>query len=254
MRTLRAILRLLAMAAWMLAIYPFLLVGLVLDRPWPQAAIALRRKTTLWWARGWLWILGVRLEVKGTPPRPPFFAAGNHLSYIDILVLHASLRGRFLSKAEIGEWPIAGHIARLAGTLFLKRERKRDLGRAKDELTQAIRGGEGVVVFPEGTSTRGKSILPFRASLFQVAVEQDLPIAPFALHYSVAPTAPPAHLSVCWWGDMAMAPHFWGLLMLSRIDARVTFIPPMETALDRKALAQTTWDQVQHHFEPSCVV
>jgi 1-acyl-sn-glycerol-3-phosphate acyltransferase len=253
MRYLRAILRICALLCLTLATYPFLLSALLLDRVWSSAAIGLRRRVTRLWALGCLFVLGVRLEVLGTPPTPPFFAAGNHLSYLDILVLHASMRGRFLSKAEIGQVPFAGHIARLAGTLFVKRERKRELGQVRDDLGKAIRGGEGVIVFPEGTSTSGATVLPFRASLFQVAVDLDLPVAPFALHYAVAPSEPPAHLSVCWWGEMEMLPHFLGFLMLPRIEARVTYIGQEVQAADRKLLAHETWTQVQEHFQPSCV-
>lgn len=254
MKRLRAGLRFCALLGWTALQYPCLVGMTLLERLWPRAAIAPRQLTTRVWARGCLWILGVRLDVVGTPPQPPFFAAGNHLSYLDILVLHASLRGRFLAKAEVGQIPVAGHFARLAGTLFVKRERKRDLSRVRDELKEAIQGGEGVIVFPEGTSTRGAEVLPFRASLFQVAVDQNLPIAPFSLHYQVAPSAPPAHLSVCWWGEMELMPHLLGLLMLDRISARVTFIEQRAGGSDRKSLAQSTWTQIQEHFEPSCVV
>ncbi|MDA0948827.1 MAG: lysophospholipid acyltransferase family protein [Planctomycetota bacterium] len=253
MTRLRAALRLLGLAAILAPLYPLLVAARLLERPAPRAALLLRTRLTRAWARASLAIMGVRVERVGEAPRSPFLAVGNHLSWLDILVLLSQLEARFVSKAEVAGWPLAGHLASLAGTLYLNRERKRDLKRAGSELSRALAAGEGVIVFPEGTSTRGSSVLQFRPSLFQVAAEASIPVAPFTLHYATDRDQPPAHLAVCWWGEMAFAPHFWGALQLRSVRARLWFSEQRLEGEDRKQLAAQAHACVTSAFS-SCVV
>ncbi|HPF13168.1 MAG: 1-acyl-sn-glycerol-3-phosphate acyltransferase [Planctomycetes bacterium] len=203
------------------------------------------------WARSCLAIMGVDLRVAGEAPAPPFFLVSNHLSYLDIVVLHATCRARFLSKLEIAHWPVAGWLARLAGTLFIDRTQRRDVARAIPELRDALAAGDGVIIFPEGTSSAGSLVLPFHASLLQVPISLDMPTHWASLAYKTPEGSQPAFWSVCWWGDMPFASHFLKLLTLPRIQADLDFGAPPVEAGDRKALAAALHGAVTSRFRPS---
>ena len=111
-------------------------------------------------------IAGMGIEVIGDPPTPPFFLVTNHLSYVDIAALRATVKGIFVAKAEVNEWFLAGRIVRDMGVIFIDRNNRRDIPRAGAEIIRKLNEGEGVIVFPEGTSTKGEDILPFNSSFF----------------------------------------------------------------------------------------
>lgn len=253
MRNVRAAVRLALLATVLAFLYPLLLLARGVQLFAPRQGARMRTALTVAWARASLWLMGVRLSLDGRPEPGAYLAVGNHLSWLDILVLISVLEARFVSKAEVARWPLIGHLATTAGTLYLDRERKRDLKRAGSELSEALRAGERVIVFPEGTSTRGAEVLPFRPSLFQVAVEHEVPVRTFALHYATEPHDPPAHLAVCWWGDMEFASHFLGFLRLGRVRAHVHLPHEAPTGADRKALALSAEASVRGGFRPSIV-
>jgi 1-acyl-sn-glycerol-3-phosphate acyltransferase len=202
------------------------------------------------WTRTLLTIFGVRIHSVGKPPTPPFFLVANHLSYLDILVLYAHLRARFLSKAEVAGWPGLGLVTRWAGTLYIDRERRRDLSRVLPEIEANLASGRGVVVFPEGTSSKGAEVQRFKPSIFEVPIRTGTPVSYAALSYRTPVQAPPAHLSVCWWGDQPFFPHFLALLKLPRIDSTVAFGQDSLTAEDRKDLALLAQRAVESKFTP----
>ena len=250
MGTLRALLRVLALTVLTLAVYLCLLVSKPvgwLSRP---AGLSLENTWVRTWARGSAWVMGLRIRASGPPPKPPFFLVVNHLSYVDIVVLATKVHGRFLAKSEIARWPITGFLASSVGTLFVERARPRDLTRLLPMIQGRLGSGAGVIVFPEGTSTHGERVERFKPSLFEVAVRTECPVYTAALGYSTPPPSPPAHLSVCWWGEMTFLPHFFRLLMLPGIDATVAFGPEPIRADDRKALAGLAQRAVESRFTP----
>lgn len=202
------------------------------------------------WAKSLLVIFQAEVTKNGAPPRPPFFLVCNHLSYIDIPVLLAHVDGVFLAKSEISRWPVLGHLARVTGTLFVDRERKADLLRVNEALENSLDSQWGVIVFPEGTSTSGESVLPFKSSIFEVAVRAGCPVYHASVSYRTRPPSPPAHLSVCWWGDMGFVSHFLRLLTLPSIAAEITFGAEPVTGRDRKDLAERAHRALQRHFTP----
>jgi len=189
--------------------------------------------------------LAVRVEVVGEPPRQPSFLVSNHLSYLDVPVLGSLIDTVFVSKAEVADWPAIGHLATRGGTVFVDRARKRALPQVNERIRTVLAQGDGVVVFPEGTSTGGDELLPFRPSLLAPAADLGLEVRSATLSYAAGPGDPPARQSVCWWADAPFGPHVLGLLGLSRVRARVVFHPQTVREADRKQLADRLWSCVR---------
>lgn len=202
------------------------------------------------WARRMCAILGLQVETRGTPPAEDFLLVCNHLSYVDVIVIMSQVDARLLSKAEVKDWPVLGWLAGYAGTLFVDRTRRRDLPRVIAEIRGMLALGRGVVFFPEGTSSPGLELLPFKPSLFEVASAGELPLATAALHYATPAGERPAQWSVCWWGDMEFVPHLLAFLRLSRVDATLTYGHEPVRGAERKELALSAHSAVQELFRP----
>lgn len=208
-----------------------------------------------WWARMAAAILGLRLHVEGPRPAAPFFLAANHLSYLDIVALATQIDATFVAKKEVKSWPVIGLLSRSVNTRFVDRTRRSDLTRVIDVVQRDMAAGRGVVVFPEGTSTKGAEVLPFKASLFQAPLAAGVPVATASLSYATPEGSPPAWLSVCWWGDMTFFKHVIELMRLPSIEASITFGPILEADVagqSRKDLALRAHDAVRMNFRPVC--
>lgn len=202
------------------------------------------------WCRLTLGQLGIWARVDGDTPSTPFLLVSNHLSYVDILLLGAHLEAVFLARHDIAGWPVIGWAAERLGTVFINRRDFGDLQAVNAAIAAVVRRGDGLIVFPEGTSTAGRHVAPFRSPVLQPAASLTLPVAYAALSYATPDVDPPAHEAVCWWGDADFAPHFWQMLQLSRIDAMLTFGPDRVTETDRKLLAQALHGKVSALFRP----
>ncbi|MDP6963885.1 MAG: lysophospholipid acyltransferase family protein, partial [Planctomycetota bacterium] len=113
------------------------------------------------WARVTLLIMGVKVVVTGERPRAPYLLASNHLSYLDIFVLWSQVDGFFLGKSELAKWPAIGPLIRAAGTVFINRSQRKGVVKAIEDVTKKILIGNGVIFFPEGTSSSGGEVRPF---------------------------------------------------------------------------------------------
>src|SRR6185295_28294 len=139
-----------------------------------------------WWNARLLRLLGIALHSSGTPRQGATLIVSNHVSWLDILVINAVHPVRFVSKAEVRHWPLLGWLVACAGTLFIERERRRDALRVVHQVAAALRAGEIVALFPEGTTSDGNGVLPFHANLLQAALSAHAPMQPIALRYSDA--------------------------------------------------------------------
>lgn len=136
------------------------------------------------WARKMLGILGIELKVHGQPPaQGPVLLVANHLSWLDILVMHAARHCRFVAKADVKHWPLIGTLATGAGTLYIERDKRRDAMRVVHHMAQALRQGDIVAVFPEGTTGDGQCLLPFHSNLIQAAISAEAQVQPVALRF-----------------------------------------------------------------------
>jgi 1-acyl-sn-glycerol-3-phosphate acyltransferase len=241
MKLLRAILRALALAALTGFVYGSFFVGKVL-RPKRHG----HRWRNMWfrrWARGVLRVLGVKATVIGVPPQDALIVS-NHVSYLDIPLIASQVDAVFVAKAEILEWPLVGTVCRGIDTIFIRRESKRDVVTVGEEMEARLASGLGVVFFPEGTSSDGTGVLPFKPSLLEVASRDLVPVHYATVRYSVSDGDPPATESVAWVGETPFLGHVRGLLQLSEIRAEVTFGAEPIVDRDRKALAMRLHEHV----------
>ncbi len=202
------------------------------------------------WTKSFVIISNMKIEVIGTPPGPPFFLVTNHLSYTDIAAIRAVAKGIFVAKADIGTWFLAGRICRDMGTIFINRENRRDIPRAGEEILKRIDAGEGVVVFPEGTSTKGETVLQFNSSFLEFAARAQIPVSYAAITYRTPPGRIPAHLAVCWWEEISFFAHLWRLFKVKEYTAIISFGEEPVIGSDRKALAKELHDRVSVKFVP----
>ncbi len=184
-------------------------------------------------------MLGMRLEVDGLFKPGAKLIVANHISWIDIMAVHAVCpEARFVSKAEVQRWPVVGRLVDAAGTLYLERERKRDALRVVHQMAEALQQGGTVAAFPEGTTGDGETLLPFHANVLQAAIATETPVQPVALRYADAEQAVSPH--ALWLGETTLAGSLWLLATAEGLVARVRVLPPMGTAhADRRALAAT---------------
>jgi 1-acyl-sn-glycerol-3-phosphate acyltransferase len=166
----------------------------------------------------------------------------NHLSYLDVLAISAVTPAVFVSKAEVRRWPLFGWFAAIAGTVFVNRERRQQVGQVNLEVEQALAAGALVVIFPEGTSTNGETILPFRTSLLEPAARGNHDLAIGWLHYELEDGD--ARQEVCYWGDHSFFPHVLRLLGKKSIRATLRFEKFQRATDDRKVLANQLRDAV----------
>ncbi|MFB9150710.1 lysophospholipid acyltransferase family protein [Roseovarius ramblicola] len=202
-------------------------------RPWTQPV-------TVWVCRRVLVILRIAHEVAGTPMEGPGAVVANHVSWLDIFALNARKRVYFVSKAEVAGWPGIGFLARLVGTVFITRDPR--AARAHTALLQArLAAGQRLLFFPEGTSTDGMRVRPFKTTLFEALCApgtglDGARVQPVTLVYEAPEGTDPRVYG--WWGDMAFASHLLTVLGMPRQGrVRVVCHTPVPLGEGRKALA-----------------
>lgn len=178
------------------------------------------------WSLRMLALLGVGLQVRGQPPKNgPVLLVANHISWLDILVMHAACYCRFVSKADVRQWPLIGTLATGGGTIYIERESRRDALRVVHHVTASLKRGEVVAVFPEGTTGDGITLLPFHANLIQAAISADAPVQPVALGF-VDVASGGISRSPSYIGDETMAGSVWRTLSGPPLVALVQYGQP----------------------------
>jgi 1-acyl-sn-glycerol-3-phosphate acyltransferase len=194
------------------------------------------------WMNGLLRILNVSLRVRGHIRPGAVLYCANHVSWLDIPCLRTVVDAAFVAKSEVRRWPLVGGLAARAGTLFLERGNHDTTSKIADRMTWVLAAGKPVIVFPEGTSTDGSTVLRFHARLYQSASRIDGYVQAIAIRYPHESGINPAIPFV---GDDDLAGHLWRLLGEERIEAELHFCTALVTAgRARRALADTTRRQI----------
>lgn len=215
------------------------------------------------WHKGTCALFGLTVIVDGTPvtDRQTLFIA-NHVSYLDIPVMGSILQASFIAKKEVAGWPVFGFLSKLQQTAFISRSRA-DAQKEKNALSNMLDEGKSLILFPEGTSTDGRDVAPFKSSLFSMTLDDgrhDLVVQPFTLRIEQVDQRNPADQTVrdvfAWYGDMTMPPHLRGFTLSKGAVLRLVFHPPVNPRdyEDRKALADACWKAVHSGLTPAPVV
>ena len=174
------------------------------------------------WARGMLAVIGIEVRVKGHPAPGPVLMAANHISWLDILVMHAACHCRFVAKSEIRSWPLLGTLTTGGGSLYIERSSNRDALRVVHQMAEALQKGHVLAVFPEGGTGDGITLLPFHANLLQAAISVNAPIQPIALQFMDAHTHD-ISLAPCYRSDDTLIGSLWRTLCAPPLLAQVRY-------------------------------
>ena len=212
-----------------------LVVGLF----YPRVSVQTRARITGWWASKLLRILNILLSIHGARPTGDarnLIIAANHISWVDIFVISAAHPARFVAKAEIRDWPIAGWLSDKAGTIFIRRTRRSDTAKINETMHNVLAEGDTIGFFPEGTTTSGDKLLKFHTSLFEPAVANSATIAHAAIRYLASDGEP--SLAAAFIGELSFVESVAMIIGEKSMIAEIIFAPQIDAAgLTRRELA-----------------
>jgi 1-acyl-sn-glycerol-3-phosphate acyltransferase len=211
----------------------------------PRLTKARRRNQIQSWARTLLKRLDMELKISGAPPQQgPLLLVSNHMSWVDILALHATCQCRFVAKADVKRWPLLGTLATGGGTLYVQRESRRDAMRVVRQMAEALQNGDILAIFPEGTTSDGESVLPFHSNLIQAAIAANAPVQTVAVGFVDARSGRPSH-AISYMGDESLAGSIWRTLRARGVCAVLEFGTTQRAAeRDRRAWAKDLREEI----------
>jgi 1-acyl-sn-glycerol-3-phosphate acyltransferase len=174
-------------------------------------------KLRRWWLSHVPWKLGLHMELKGDPYQGTCLYVGNHIAYIDPIVILTHVDANVVAKAEVSKWPLVGYGASIVGTIFVKRDQKSSRLETAIAIREALENNISILVFPEGTTSAGPATLPFRPRSFEAAHLAGMPVQPVAIYYDSP--------KVAFVGNHTFLPHFFSLFRMKEIHGKVTFGP-----------------------------
>ncbi|MFM8900367.1 MAG: lysophospholipid acyltransferase family protein [Burkholderiales bacterium] len=196
------------------------------------------------WCVGLLHCLGITVQTSGHVRSGPVLVVANHVSWLDIMAVIAVHPVRFVSKADVKHWPVLGWIVACGGTLFIEREKKRDALRVVHHIAEALKEGDALAIFPEGTTGDGHALLPFHANLLQAAIATETPVQPIALRYLDATS--PISAAAAYVGDTTLLQSLWKVATASGLCVSVKVLPREGTRhLDRRALTEKVRGEIE---------
>lgn len=204
-------------------------------------------------------LLGINYSVKNLSKpnkiEPGTLIIANHLSYLDVFILSAFVPSCFVTSIEIKETPVLGQFCEAGGCLYVERRSRENLSKEISDITEALKAGLNVIVFPEATSTNGEEVKRFKRPLFKAAIDSGAGIVPITMNYRDIDNQP-VNLEnrdqLFWYGDMTFLPHFWGILALRNVRVELSIGESIEARKEHgpTELAQLVHQAISSFYEP----
>lgn len=225
-------------AAWRLSCVAWLILrGTIMVRfffpCWDETR---RRRLKQSWSRRLVAVLGVRIDPCAATLPASTLIVSNHISWLDVFIINAIMPTTFVCKDEVKDWPAIGGLVEFSGTLFIARGSRTAAARSAQAMAARLSGEERVVVFPEGTTTDGTTMLPFRAALFQAAIDAQVTVQPACLRYRDAQGN--ISLAPAYDGDITFGQCILAIVRASGIHAELKFLAPLPASHSRRDLAR----------------
>ena len=220
-----------------------LVYGFSIALVFPRLKQTLRRHILQRWSRRLLCILNVKI-ISGSMDMPKSgIIVTNHISWLDVFVLNAMTPMRFVAKSEVRQWPMFGWLCVRAQTLFIERGRARDAARINKQVVRLLKSGESLAVFPEGTTTDGKEVGAFHASLLQPAIDAEVPIYPVAIRYQDAHGM--HSKAAAYIDDISFIASLWNIMSCKSMHVRLVATPLIDaTDSDRRSVTHKARQQI----------
>lgn len=230
----------LILGMFLLGLLAVVLVMPVLQRWGIVGQAAFNKQIVQGWNRSVCKILNLKLIINGQPDGQAKLWVANHISWLDIIALGGLLPCQFVAKGEVAEWPVVGFLAQGIGTLFAQRGDARQTATLAEQMSWRLRQGRGLLLFPEGTTTPGDTVLKFHSKLFKPAQLTGIPVQPIALRYQgdKAQLAP-------FIGEDEFLPHLWRLLNVEALTLCIDFCPTLALGLNHAEMAKAAHAQIQ---------
>lgn len=209
-----------------------------------------RGRLIRWWCRRLLSCFNIQVQVFGTHPDDSTqrtMLVANHISWADIHALNSIIPVRFIAKLEIRSWPIFGYLVTKSGTLFINRTIRKDAARIVEITTDSLKQSENVCFFPEGTTTEGTQVLPFKSSIIQAAIDANAQLLPVAIYYP-QPNGQP-NLTIAYAGETSMIESMDRILRLKQPVVELHFLNPIPcTGRTRQEVTQLAYQAIVMQF------
>lgn len=206
---------------------------------YPALSLATRRRIKQHWSRDLLALFGVQPDCTGPAACGARLLVSNHISWLDIFVINAVEPVAFVSKNDILGWPLIGTLSRHTETIYLERGSHRSAHSVSQQIAAALSSGTTVAIFPEGTTTTGEDVLPFRSALLESALRAGVPIQPLALRYATRQGARSTAAAYC--GTTSLIESMWAIAVAPSLHAHLMHLAPLAVAgQDRRTLAMTS--------------
>ena len=196
----------------------------------PFSSAIFKLRTIKWWHKALLNAFNLRISTHGHVPSQMItgtMVVANHISWLDIHALNSIVPLRFIAKSEISKWPVFGYLARNADVLFINRDNRRDAARVANMTAESLNSGDNLCLFPEGTTTDGSTIAPFKSSIIQAAIEANANIQAVAIHYPHPDGG--SNTAMAYAGDTTMKQSFARILLQKSPKVELHFLAPIIT-------------------------
>lgn len=213
-------------------------------------------RNVLIFARFGLWFMNVKLTAKNVPgPGRNYFFVGNHLGMLDVILLSSVQPALFITSVEMKEMPGIGILCDMGGCLFVERRNRSNIQNEIGEIREALRQGVNVVLYPEGTSTNGERVLPFKKSLLTSAAGTGVAIKPVVVNYTHVNGEPMSDRwrdSVCWYGDIPFLTAIWKLFQSREVRAELDFLDEIiiHSEEQRREIAALAHERIAAVYRP----